>query len=376
MLEVVQVLNDSKHKIVVGTGFGDEGKGVMVNHFSSPHTLTVRFNGGSQAGHNVVLPDGLHHTFAQFGAGTFQNASTLLSRFHALDPFALTLEGNALTNKGFAVWEKLYVSEDALVITPIHRFINQQKEDRRGSKRRGSVGVGYGVAVTYARNNPEQALYVKDLSDFTVTLDKLNIMLESFSDFTVDLDTQDLAFALMRQAEDLNTVTQMQEIALINSHACVFEGAQGLLLDYNLGFKPHVTNSNTTSLNALALLQEANVSRENVEVVGVTRTYHTRHGAGPFPSETDLLGFPEPHNPTSDYQGKFRLGHLDLDLLQYAQQNDNYDHVAVTHLDNKVDHVYQDKKLRKTSDILTEIELNLGKIKYCVEGIRPIVSLK
>jgi adenylosuccinate synthase len=136
-------------------------------------------------------------------------------------------------------------------------------------------------------------------------------------------------------------VTDEEILNLVREFNCVWEGSQGVLLDEWKGFHPHTTWSTTTSQNALQLLSEAGVPREDVEVVGVTRTYHTRHGAGPFPSEDSKLlsEFPEAHNAEGKFQGGWRVGALDLSMLEYGIKADGeIDSLAVTHMD--IDKVY------------------------------------
>ena len=128
--------------LVAGLGFGDEGKGSIVDYLVRRENArtVVRFNGGAQAAHNVVTPEGAHHTFAQFGSGSFAGAETVLSKFVMVNPPALLKEAAALKGKG--VEPQVYVDKAALVTTPFHVAVNRIKESRRGSGRHGSCGMG------------------------------------------------------------------------------------------------------------------------------------------------------------------------------------------------------------------------------------------
>src|SRR4030095_10579316 len=159
-----------KHKIVVGLGFGDEGKGTVVDALCAKddYGFVVRFSGGPQAAHNVVLDDGTHHTFSQFGSGTFSGTRTILSRFMLINPFNLAKEANALRTKiGYDPQELLYISENCLVITNFHIDANKKRETRRGENRHGSCAQGVGEAQNFALKYPDVALRVKDLISMT-----------------------------------------------------------------------------------------------------------------------------------------------------------------------------------------------------------------
>ncbi len=153
--------------IVVDLGFGDSGKGLLTDyltrHFEAG--VVVRYNGGAQAGHNVVAPDGRHHTFSQFGSGTFiPGVKTFLSRQVVIHPGALLVEGTILEKKGVPdAFTRLRVSDRALVITPYHQAANRIKEIVRGADRHGSCGVGVGEAVEDALMNPDGCVLAGDL---------------------------------------------------------------------------------------------------------------------------------------------------------------------------------------------------------------------
>ncbi|WP_150253622.1 adenylosuccinate synthetase [Nocardiopsis deserti] len=149
--------------VVVDLGFGDAGKGVTVDLLCARRRFgaVVRANGGAQAAHNVVTPDGRHHTFAQFGAGTLAPGGpvpTHLSRLMVVDPFALAAEAGHLASLGvpdpFAL---VTVDRRALISTPWHRAANQTRERARGEARHGSCGMGVGETVAYALARPEDA---------------------------------------------------------------------------------------------------------------------------------------------------------------------------------------------------------------------------
>ncbi len=310
--------------------------------FSPGHGVSavLRFNGGAQAAHTVVRADGRAHTFAQFGAGTFAGVPTLLTRHMLVEPLALAREAAALAALGVPYpLDLVSVDRHALITTPLHAAVNRAREVARGDGAHGSCGIGVGETAAYALNHPDLALRAGD----TESPSRLRRRLLALRDWAgapaadQPLPDVDELIRAYRSFGRRIRLTGDGEIArLAAAGRLIFEGAQGVLLDEWRGFHPHTTWSTTTFANALELLSEAGVDRGDACRLGVTRTYATRHGAGPFPSEDPALAplLPEPHNGTGRWQGAFRVGHLDLVLLRYALEVcGGADALAVTHLD-------------------------------------------
>ncbi|MFJ6677471.1 adenylosuccinate synthetase [Actinosynnema sp. NPDC091369] len=340
------------HIIVVGLGFGDEGKGAVVDALchDGPVTSVVRFNGGAQAAHNVVVGD-RHHTFSQFGSGTLAGVPTHLSRHVLVEPIALAGESRELAQLGVTdPLRLLSVDADALLTTPIHVAANRAREDARGHARHGSCGKGIGETAWYGLladsgaapgdvvegqtvlGAPGAPPTVGDCAHPAVLRAKLDALARFYAPLIGDGPSVDDLVALYRDFAGAVRVTTGDEVGrLADRGRLVFEGAQGVLLDQWRGFHPHTTWSTVTPDNARALL-----GHRHATVIGVTRTYQTRHGAGPFPTEDHrvLARFPERHNDTGRYQGAWRAGHLDAVLLRYAiDACGGVDALAATHLD-------------------------------------------
>ena len=330
-----------KHVIVVDLGYGDAGKGTIVDWLCSPrgggpvHTV-VRFNGGAQAGHNVVTTNGRQHTFAQFGSGTFTpGVRTHLSRFVLVDPLALAAEAAHLAAIGIPdALDRLTIDRDALLVTPYHQAANQARERARGKNRHGSCGMGIGEAASYALRRRAGAPRVADCASPRALGRKLSQLADQVTSELGPLDgppVADLCDAYQAFANRVQLVGSGYLNHVLHAGPVVFEGAQGVLLDEWRGFHPYTTWSATTFANAETLLAETG---ETAVRLGVVRCYLTRHGPGPFPTEDPTLELPEPHNRHGTWQGPFRAGHLDAVALRYATEvAGGLDAVALTHLD-------------------------------------------
>ena len=324
----------TEHVIVVDLGYGDAGKGTVVDWLCArgPYTTVVRFNGGAQAAHNVVTGDGRHHTFAQFGSGTFTpGVVTHLSRFMMVDPLALAAEADHLAAAGAGdALDRLTVDRDALLTTPYHRAANRARDT---AVRHGSCGMGIGETAAYALAC-DDAPRVGDCHSPVRLRRRLRRLRDHLFDALGPLDVPDVsdcAAAFGAFASRVRITGDGFLSALLRRGPAVFEGAQGVLLDERFGFHPYTTWSTTTFANAATLLAEAGRSARRL---GVTRAYLTRHGPGPFVTEDPALVRPEPHNRRGPWQGAFRVGHLDAVALRYSLEvSGGADELAVTHLD-------------------------------------------
>jgi adenylosuccinate synthase len=335
-----------RHHVVVDLGYGDAGKGTVVDWLCSrpdaePAATVVRFNGGGQAAHNVVTDDGRHHTFAQFGSGTFTpGVRTHLSRFMLVDPLALAAEAAHLASVGVPdALDRLTVDAGALLTTPYHAAANRARELARGRDRHGSCGMGIGETARYALDHPAAAPRAGDCLTPRRLVQKLTILRERLTD---ELGTiaapppADVAAAYREFARRVRLTGAGHLARLLRAGPAVFEGAQGVLLDEWHGFHPYTTWSTTTFRNAGTLLAEAGATARRIAVL---RCYQTRHGPGPMVTEDPSLEIPEIFNAPAPWQGRFRIGHLDAVALRYALAvAGGADVVALTHLDTAARH--------------------------------------
>lgn len=327
-----------KIKAVVGSNFGDEGKGLMTDYFCSEAVsnkescVVVCSNGGAQRGHTVVTPSGIRHVFHHFGSGSLAGADTYLPEEFILNPMIFRKEWEELVALGCV--PKVFVHPNCMWSTPWDMMTNQIIEDSRGNERHGSVGVGIWETID-RYNNCKNLISLSDFYKKSIT-DKIeylgNITLyfaEKMRDgglIEVLKEWYDVFMSkglLINFIEDIKFMIEHVSIAstgILQSYdTIVFENGQGLLLDQSREeYGDNTTPSNTGILNV------ANIVRglfweADVEVCYVTRTYMTRHGAGRFDEECDYreinLSLYDKTNVPNPYQGALRYGKMNVEKL-------------------------------------------------------------
>lgn len=341
-----------------GLGFGDCGKGLFTDFLArhwDVHTV-VRFNGGAQAGHNVVLPDGRHHTFSQFGSATLIPAVySVLAAPVLVHPGALMVEHAHLMQLGVPdALQRLLIDGRCRITTPFHQAAGRLRELQRGTNAHGTCGAGVGETVRHSLDQPGQVLRYADLQHPTRTLTRLKALQHSLhtefeparrgasAAMQTELDLladEHVALRWLMQCQALLAQCPPASAAQISQRlhrpgTVLFEGAQGLLLDEWHGFHPHTTWSSTHALAAAAVARDAGW-RGPMTHYGVLRSYLTRHGPGPLPThDADLDALAEPHNDSTGWQGAFRRGHPDGVLLRYALAHAGpLNGLLVSHLD-------------------------------------------
>jgi adenylosuccinate synthase len=348
--------NQTKAFTICDLGYGDSGKGAITDFLcdalSDP--MVVRYNGASQCGHNVVTPDGREHTFSQFGSGTFHPGVKTYYSHHALfNPLNFIIENEHLISVGVEdAIERFQISPNTQIITPYHVAWNRLHERKRGEDRHGSVGEGVGATRLWNQREPKTTLTIRNMAAPS-KLDNIrsrlwqNIWVSENNDDPESAVFKDTGSA--RQISDIYNAVRSQ-IAVVASKdlhhpgTLIFEGGQGVLLDESYGFHPYTTWTDTTPRNACRLAAKMLDDNEQVTTLGVIRTYMTRHGPGPFPSEIPKMVYshPELHNTWGPWQGAFRIGALDLVALRYSldvcqKVRAPITGLAVTHLDTLTD---------------------------------------
>lgn len=357
-----------KAHIVVGSSFGDESKGLTTDWLcrTTTNNIVVRHNGGCQAGHTVETKSGLRHAFGHIGSGTFAGSPTYLSKYFIVNPRAFLEEQFELQNIDTTCI--VICNGDAPLSTPYDVMINRHAEMLRSTKRHGSCGMGINETIT-RNDNPKYNLTVKDIlheESFRIKLLSIRdrYVKMRLSNLKITEPLPDICFEDDYIDEYINECKLFVNVVkivfgdtfLTEYDNVIFEGAQGLLLDEHHHFFPHVTRSKTGVYNAVQILK--GIYHESAEVYYITRTYLTRHGAGPLPFEGEI----EPHidntNKTNTHQGSLRFAPLNIDLLQESISDDlnsvkfNLNHHLVVTWMN----VLNNKNKLVTDDKLIEVD--------------------
>ena len=318
--------------VVIGKNFGDEGKGLAVDYFASlaqknnKSCLVIRHNGGAQAGHTVDLYE-KRFVFHQLSSGSFRFADTFWTDTFLPDFYKLLDEVNDF-KQIHNYKPKIYSSANCRCVTIDDVLMNMAIETARGDKRHGSCGMGINEA-TERSEHPEFLLSTKTIKSISsealakqlkkirseylpIRLKKYQISLECMGEYGELLKNDNVlnnaAETMCKAAEKIEIV---QENFVLDYDEIVFEGAQGLLLDENyFEFAPHLTTSRTGSDNP-ARFCEVFLPNKKVEWLYVTRSYVTRHGAGPLPNEEQLNSLKydiyDKTNIPNEWQGVLRF---------------------------------------------------------------------
>lgn len=321
-------------RIVIGANFGDEGKGVVTDYLCAQGAgMVVRFNGGAQAGHTVVTADKERHVFHHFGSGSLLEVPTFLSQFFVCNPILFFQEMEELRKLGFH--PEVFAHPDCLITTFADMMINQAKELERDHKRHGSCGVGFHESIVRSRV-PELKITMSDLWNGGKRLEsQLAEICGTYAKYRLGtpLLVDGAAKAFMDCCSEF--ANYVQPLGMAQCKDPVFEGSQGLLLDQNRKeFFPHVTHSNTGMNNVNVLCAQAGITQREIHYV--SRTYLTRHGAGPLPGEDSSLSFADETNRENLFQGALRFAPLSTDaLLERCKTDAGSDsfNLVLTHCD-------------------------------------------
>jgi len=346
-------------QVVLGLGYGDEGKGLttafLVSKAKNP--AVIRFNGGHQAGHTVVK-DGISHVSSSYGSGVLYGALTYIMNSCVIYPRAIINENHVLKSK-MKVIPPLHVHPFTPVTTPFELMVNQKMEELRGTKRHGSVGVGFGE--TLQREENHYHLFAQDLLFPSILKLKLkNIQENCYPNFDFGREKMDEFLEECRKTAEIIKIDNGNNV-FFDYEELIFEGAQGVLLDQKFGFFPNVTRSNTTSQNINQFLAALEVVPE---MYYVTRSYVTRHGAGPMLNEDNdiLLNNAEKETNKSDpFQGDLRYGQLDVEAINYALMCD-MQYSSFPTIDRHLVVTCMDQFDLNLAPVLDEIEMNFTSI--------------
>lgn len=310
--KIHQFYNMKKAKIVVGLGYGDEGKGIVTDYLcqESSKPIVVRYGGGPQCGHTVIRGD-KKHVFANFGSGTLQGVPTYFSEHTAINPVNIEIEAREIF-KLTGIMPRLYVHPMAVVITPFDIIADIKCT---GNYNNGTCQMGVGKAKHRTLTSPVK-LYARDLTCPKIVERKLHAIRLHYMIGTLNNEIDKFLGWLIKPSFKIG------DYRMLNYYdTLVFEGNQGVLLDMNHGVFPDVTYSNTTSKNAIEICNKIGV--KDVEIYHITRAYHTRHGRGEFSEEPiELINTEEETCTFNSAQGSFKTAKMDYELLNAARDVD------------------------------------------------------
>ena len=329
--------------VIVGTQWGDEGKGKIVDLLAEHAQMVVRFQGGNNAGHTMVV-GGEQFICHLIPSGILQDKTCIIGNGVVVDPAVLLEEVDNLSGRGINIGAgRLKISERAHLIMPYHRSVDHARERFKGDKKIGTTGRGIGPA--YEDKATRRGIRFVDLLDpdvfaekVTTILDEKNFYLKNYlSADTLDareIIDQYQAYA-QRLAPHVANVSVIINEAIKSGQHVMFEGAQGTHLDIDHGTYPFVTSSNTLAGNACC---GSGVGPGQIdEVIGIVKAYTTRVGAGPFPSELfDDIGdrIQEKGAEFGATTGRRRrCGWLDTVILRNSVRLNGLTGVAITKLD-------------------------------------------
>jgi len=329
--------------VVVGTQWGDEGKGKIVDLLAEDADMVVRFQGGNNAGHTMVV-EGEQFIFHLIPSGILQGKTCAIGNGVVVDPGVLLEELDRLDSRGITVDpDKFLISERAHVIMPYHKAVDAAREQFKGDKKIGTTGRGIGPA--YEDKATRRGVRFVDLLDPEVFAEKVNTILDEKNFYLKNYLSADIldsdkiidqyAAYTERLAPYVTNISVAIDQAIKKGQQVLFEGAQGTHLDIDHGTYPYVTSSNTLAGNACC---GAGVGpRQISDVIGIVKAYTTRVGMGPFPSELlDDIGdqIQEKGAEFGATTGRRRrCGWLDTVLLRNSVRLNGLSSVAITKLD-------------------------------------------
>jgi adenylosuccinate synthase len=329
--------------VIVGAQWGDEGKGKIVDLFTSWADVVVRFQGGANAGHTLVV-GGTKTVLHLVPSGVLHPGKRcFIGNGVVVDPEALSQEIDVLKSRGLLVEpQQLVVSENAHVIFPYHKRIDIGREAKSGRKKIGTTGRGIGPC--YEDKVARRGIRMRDLLKPEVLKERLkerigeaNAQIAALGGEQVKLETVHTEAARLGQklAEYVGDASEKLAHEVDRGKAVLFEGAQGTLLDVDHGTYPYVTSSNTVAGNAAV---GAGLGPTSIHsVIGITKAYTTRVGNGPLPTELDDASGERLRTVGAEFGATTgrprRCGWMDALVLRYAARVNGLSGLALTKLD-------------------------------------------
>ena len=335
-------LNSSKVTVVVGAQWGDEGKGKITDYFARHADYVVRYHGGNNAGHTVIV-DGSEYKLHLIPSGVlYDHPISVIGNGVVIDPKALLNEIDYLNNKD--IKPHLYVSDRSHVIMPYHKQMDAALTNHQGKLAAGSTMRG--IAPVYADKMFRHGIRIIDLTDPDILNEKLNKayqfnrnLINAISDQVIDEDEKSIFNEYIEYGKQLSPYIKDVSLELYhaqqNGKAILFEGAQGISLDVDHGIYPYTTSSNSIAGN---IATGTGVSFRDINrIIGVTKAYISRVGIGPLPTELSVEQGNYLRKKGKEYGTTTgrprRVGWLDLVQVRQAVRVNGLTEIALTKLD-------------------------------------------
>jgi len=368
--------------VLLGLQWGDEGKGKIVDSLANQYDIIARFQGGPNAGHTIVIGDHKHvlHTIP---SGVFrEGVINVIGNGVVIDPIVLARELNSLKEIGVDT-SSIYIARKAHLILPTHRFLDAGSEASKGKEKIGSTLRGIGP--TYMDKTGRNGLRVGDLDspDFEKKYKKLkekHIQLGSiYPELDFDIEAEE-----KKWKECLQSIHELKKIdcsyfindAIKSGKTILAEGAQGSMLDIDYGTYPYVTSSNTLTAGVCVGL---GIAPQNIgKVYGISKSYCTRVGSGPFPTELDNEVGEELRKIGAEFGATTgrprRTGWIDLPQLKYTIMLNGVSDLCITKMDclNTFEEIHAAVKydVNGTETEQLPYELSDAKLKPIYKGIK------
>lgn len=362
--------------VIVGTQWGDEGKGKITDFYSEKADAVVRYQGGNNAGHTVIVGDNVYK-FHMVPSGIICSTPSYIGNGMVIDPVALMEEITKLQNSGLDT-SYLHISDRAHIITPYHKLLDELNEKRLDKDKIGTTKKGIGPA--YADKTNRFGIRVCDLfeadllkSKIKINVDYINLLLTKIYDMA-PLDANEIYTTLLEYAAKIKPyvcdVSIEIDKLIKQGKNIVLEGAQGAMLDIDFGTYPYVTSSHPTS-GGVAI--GVGISPKAIDyILGIVKAYTTRVGEGPFPTElNDEIGEflrQNGHEFGTTTGRPRRCGWFDAAVVKYSARLNGLTHIALT----KLDTLTGIEKIK----VCTHYELDGQKIEYYPASLATLAKCK
>jgi len=361
--------------LIIGTQWGDEGKGKVVDYFSKNADYVVRYHGGNNAGHTIKVGEEVYKLHL-IPSGVIQGKTGVIGNGVVLDPEMLIKEIDELTKRG--IKPKILISDRTNIIMPYHKILDGAEEKYLGDKKIGTTKRGIGPC--YSDKVARRGIRAVDITDKNMLSKKLDeiipIKQRILDVYNIDkkLDKKEILDTYIRYGEKLKnfiTITHIElNNAIKNGKNIIFEGAQGTMLDVDFGTYPYTTSSHTIAGGAAIGI---GISPKHINsIIGIVKAYTTRVGEGPLPTELfDKTGEhlqQKGHEYGTTTSRPRRCGWLDLVVVQHSCMISGITKLAITKLD-----VLNGLKQVK---ICTQYQLNKRKIDFFPANIEDVRKCK